>query len=142
MSDHAEITVTVKGWDEERVVEADASHAVARAVFTAAYAGDLTGESTTAIMLSYVAGDPSDPRSLEGPYTGYEQVTGTLAGRTGTFVFAVRGAHTGEVARTDVEIVEGSGTGELAGLRGRGGYAAGDMTYTLELDYQLDDELS
>lgn len=131
----ARITVTGKSWDEKRVVEADAVHAVASATFTTAYAGDLVGESTCALLINYVEGDAADPQSLAGPYVGYEQVSGTLAGRTGTFVLAAAGEHTGGVARTDVTVVPGSGTGELAGLRGSGHYAADAMEYTLTLDY-------
>ncbi|MGH8960317.1 MAG: DUF3224 domain-containing protein [Jatrophihabitantaceae bacterium] len=135
---HATITVTGKSWDEKRVAEADAVHAIASATFTTTYAGDLVGESTCALLINYVDGDPADPHSLVGPYVGYEQVTGTLAGRIGTFVLAASGDHSGGVARADVFVVPGSGTGELAGLRGTGHYAADAMEYTLTLDYEFD----
>ena len=79
-------------------------------------------------------GDPADPHSLVGPYIGYELVRGTLDGRTGTFVLAASGDHSGGVARTDVTVVPGSGTGELAGLRGAGHYAADAMEYTISHD--------
>ena len=137
MTDTATITVTAKTWDEQRLVEADAQHAVARAVYTTELSGDVEGSSTAALLLSYVRGGADRPQSLEGPYVGYEQVTGTLAGRTGTFVLALRGAHTEGVARTDCEIVEESGTDELAGITGAGHYAADAMTYTMTLDYTL-----
>lgn len=133
----AKITVTGKSWDEARVAEADPVHAVARAVFTTTYAGDLVGESTCALTICYVDGGPADPHSLVGPYTGHEQVSGELAGRTGTFVLAASGDHSGGVARTDVRIVPGSGTGELAGITGHGSYAADAMEYELTLEYSL-----
>jgi hypothetical protein len=137
MATQAVVTVTGKTWEEDRIASADASHSVAKAVFTTTYAGDIEGESTCGLLISYIDGDPEKPETLVGPYVGYEQVTGTLAGRKGTFVLAARGNHTGGVARTDVEVVEGSGTGELVGLRGKGSYAADAMTYTLTLDYDL-----
>ena len=136
-SQTATVTVTATSWTEERVVEADAQHAVARAVYTTELAGDVQGSSTAALLLTYVRGTADDPHSLEGPYVGYEQVNGTLAGRTGTFVLALSGAHTGGVARTDCEVVAGSGTGDLAGIIGSGSYAADAMTYTMTLDYSL-----
>lgn len=138
MTKTATVSVTGRSWDEDRLTEIDATHAVARAVFTTSYAGDIVGSSTAALLISYVGGDASDPHSLVGPYVGYEQVTGTLDGREGSFVLATRGEHTGGVARTEVEVVAGSGTGGLAGLRGSGRYAADAMTYTLTLDYDLD----
>lgn len=134
---HAGITVTGKSWEEARVVEADPVHAIVSAKFTTTYAGDLVGESTCALLITYLDGDPADPASLVGPYLGYEQVTGTLAGRTGTFVLAATGDHRGCVARTEVTVVPDSGTGELAGLCGSGHYAADAMEYTLSLDYDF-----
>jgi uncharacterized protein DUF3224 len=134
---HASVTVTGKSWDESRVAEVDHVHAIARATFTTAYAGDIEGESTCCLLLSYVGGDADKPETLVGPYVGYEQVTGTLAGRRGTFVLEERGEHSGGVARTEVRVVPDSGTGELAGLRGEGSYAADAMEYTLTLDYDI-----
>jgi hypothetical protein len=87
--------------------------------------------------LAYVDGDPDKPETMVGPYVGYEQVTGTLDGRSGTFVLEARGEHTGGVATTEVRVVPESGTGQLAGLRGEGRYAADAMEYTMKLDYDL-----
>jgi Protein of unknown function (DUF3224) len=134
----AKITITGKTWDEDRVGEAGPSHAVAQARFTTEWRGDITGSSTCWLLISYVGGDPADPHSLVGPYTGYEQVTATIDGRSGSFVLATTGAHTGGVARTEVRVVPGSGTGELAAISGAGSYAADAMEYTLALDYELD----
>jgi hypothetical protein len=138
MTSTALITVSGKTWDEKKIAETDSVHAVAAATFTTEYRGDLVGESTAGLLICYVDGDPADPHSLVGPYTGYEHVRGTLAGRTGTFVMATSGNHAGGVARTDVRIVDGSGTGELAGISGSGHYAADAMEYTLTLDYTFD----
>lgn len=137
-SKHAKVAVTAKSWDESRIAEADAGRAVARVTFATSYAGDIEGESTNCLLICYVGGDPDKPETLVGPYLGYEQVTGTLAGRSGTFVLEARGEHSGGVARTDVRVVPESGTGELGGLRGEGSYAAGSMEYTLTLDYELE----
>ena len=139
-SQHATIVVTGTSWEEKRIAEADAVHAVAAATFTTSYAGDLVGESTCGLLISYLGGSPDDPGSLVGPYTGYEQVTGTLAGRTGTFVLAASGTHSEGVARTELRVVPGSGTGELAGLRGEGHYTADAMQYKMELRYDFDQE--
>ena len=112
-------------------------HAVAQATFTTTNAGDVEGESTCSLLIADVGGEPDKPETMVGPYAGYEQVTGTLAGRSGTFVLEARGDHSDGVARTDVRVVPGSGTGGLTGLRGEGSYAATAMEYTLTLDYDL-----
>jgi hypothetical protein len=136
-ANHATITVTGKSWDESRIAEADPIHAIARATFTTTYAGDAEGESTACLLLSYVGGDADKPETLVGPYLGYEQFTGTLAGRRGTFVLEARGEHSGGVARTELRVVPESGTGALSGIRGEGSYAADAMEYTLTLNYDL-----
>lgn len=136
-AEHATITVTVKNWTESRLAEVDPVHAVAQATFTTTWAGDVAGESISCLLLAYVDGDPDKPETLVGPYVGYEQVTGTLAGRSGTFVLEARGDHRDGVARTEIRVVPDSATGELAGLRGEGSYAATAMEYTLSLDYDI-----
>ena len=133
----ASITVTAKTWEENRVGDVDPAHAVAQARFTTEWRGDVTGTSTCWLLISYVAGDPADPQSLEGPYVGYEQVQATIGDRSGTFVLAATGEHTDSAARTSVTVVPGSGTGDLAGITGSGSYAATAMEYTLKLDYRL-----
>lgn len=134
---HATITVGVKSWDESPVA-GDAVPYLARLGYDTVYSGDLEGESTVALLASYLEGDAAEPHTLVGPYRGYERVVGTLAGRSGTFVLAADGYHGGGAARTELTVVPGSGTGGLAGLRGRAEYAATGMEYILELDYDLD----
>lgn len=133
----ATVTIEARTWTEERIAETDASHAVSRVVFTTEWSGDVVGSSTCGLMIDYVDGDPEHPETLSGPYVGYEQVTGTLEGRTGSFVLAARGSHGEGAARTDVEVVPDSATGDLAGLRGSGSYAATAMAYTLTFDYDF-----
>ena len=57
-------------------------------------------------------------------FVGVERVTGTLAGREGTFVLQDSGTVEGDVVSGEWFVVPGSGTGGLAGLRGTGGFRA------------------
>lgn len=136
-SRHAVVTVTGKSWNEQPVAELG-PRSLARAEFTTSYAGDIVGESTCWLQIAYVDGDPDDPHSLVGPYSGFELVRGTVDGRSGSFVLAATGDHRDGAARTEVRVVDGSGTGELAGVRGAGSYTAEAMEYTLKLDYDID----
>lgn len=90
--------------------------------------GDLEGESVVE-MLSARGGE------LAGTYVALEHITGTLHGASGSFVLQHGATAFGdERAGTSwAEVVPGSGTGELAGLDGRGSVAHG----LLELDYDL-----
>ncbi|GAA1114420.1 hypothetical protein GCM10009642_60870 [Nocardiopsis metallicus] len=75
-----------------------------------------------------------------GTFTGLELVTGTLDGRAGTFVLAERGSFTADgTVHGHIEVVEGTGTGDLAGLRGTGSfvYRNGQRAFPYNLDFEL-----
>jgi hypothetical protein len=105
---------SIEGWDPQAVDEATdgatADLALGRVAFRKTYKGDdLTGTSVATML-----------NCGQLAYTAMERVSGTLGGRTGSFVLmhgAAPGGYRPDVA-TGV-IVAGSGTGELAGLSGR-----------------------
>ena len=70
-------------------------------------------------------------------YVAMEKVTGTLKGRTGTFVLQ----HTGTMNRGEpqlsVTVVPDSGTGQLAGLSGKMTINIADGKHSYEFDYTL-----
>jgi Protein of unknown function (DUF3224) len=107
---------TIKSWDERLFAELEGAPKLTQARVTATYGGDLDGEGTSTLVMAYDGADAS--------YTGYERVVGSLSGRSGSFVLRLAGGFEQGAARTDWTVVEGSGTGELAGLRGEGGYVA------------------
>jgi hypothetical protein len=71
----------------------------------------------------------------DATYAGYERVVGTLGGRSGSFVLRLAGGFEEGTARTTWTVVEGTGTGDLAGLEGEGGYVARHSQ--LEIAYEL-----
>ena len=71
-------------------------------------------------------------------YAGYSVLTGTLEGKSGSFIIYEAGTWANGVASSRWEIVQNSGTGELKGLRGTGSYAAEhDKTVHYELNWEL-----
>lgn len=84
---------------------------------TETFSGDVEGEGIGRVIQA-VRGDGS------ATFTGLERVRGTLAGRRGTFLLDVRGTVAGKAMNAQWSVVAGSGTGELAGLRGDGGFTA------------------
>ena len=75
----------------------------------------------------------------DATYTGYERFTGSLGGRAGSFVLRLDGGFEKGVARTSWTVVEGTGTGDLTGLTGEGGYVArqGEPEVAYELRWSL-----
>jgi hypothetical protein len=107
---------TIKSWDEQPFAELEGAPKLTQARVTTTYTGDLDGEATSTLVMAYDGADAS--------YAGYERVVGSLGGRSGSFVLRLAGGFEQGAARTDWTVVEGSGTGELAGLQGEGGYVA------------------
>jgi hypothetical protein len=81
------------------------------------FSGDIEADGVTEFLqAAHVDGSAS--------FVGLERVIGTLGGRSGTFLLQDAGTVTGSVVNGDWFVVPGSGTGELAGLRGEGGFQA------------------
>jgi len=57
-------------------------------------------------------------------FVGIERVTGELGGRRGTFLLQDAGTVQDNIVSGDWFVIAGSGTGQLAGLRGEGGFRA------------------
>jgi len=57
-------------------------------------------------------------------FVGIERVTGTIAGKKGTFLLQDSGIVSGDAVHGDWFVIPGSGTGQLTGLRGRGEFRA------------------
>ena len=95
------------------------------------FSGDIAGDGSVRWLMVY--GDDGTAR-----FVGLQKVDGALADRHGTFVLETAGNFDGQMARWEATVVAGSGTGELAGLRGSGRFGAvhgPEATY--EIDYQL-----
>ena len=98
------------------------------------YDGDVRGRSATLFTAAY------DQATGQGTYLAMEAFEGSVDGRAGTFAY-VHSATTSGSDRTHEYflVVPGSGTGELAGMRGDGSLAidAGG-THRVTFEYELD----
>lgn len=131
MAIHAEGTFTVQSWDESTYQELGGAAKLSKARMTFGYSGELQAEGTSDTLMCYA----DDGTAV---YTGLDRMVGELAGRSGSFVLLSRGAYADGTARTAWQVVDGSGTGELAGLRGTGSaVAASGPGGTFSLDCEL-----
>lgn len=137
MSTRATASFDVTGWDESPYDEPEDGPRLARATVTKVFRGDLEAESTAEVLLCQR--DASD-LSAGGGYIASERVVGRLGGRSGTFVLQHGGlGGAGTAPRTFGHVVPGSGTGDLAGLRGEIEIRVdADGSHTLTLDYDIE----
>ena len=71
-------------------------------------------------------------------YVAMERVTGTLKGRTGSFVLQHSATMTRGATKANIAVVPDSGTGELQGISGTMTITvAGDGSHSYEFDYKI-----
>ena len=93
--------------------------------------GDIEATALTRYLLQY-------PTAETCHYSGYLVVDGKIGGRSGRFIIYEIGDWTKGLAASRWQILEGSGTDELRGLKGAGKYEAQhDKTVHYELSYEL-----
>jgi Protein of unknown function (DUF3224) len=96
------------------------------------FSGDIEGSG----VVEFLQAERADGSAS---FVGIERVTGNIHGRAGTFLLQDQGTLEGGTVSGTWLVVPGSGTGELTGLRGEGGFTAqlgqgADIT----LDYWFD----
>ena len=131
MTTQAKGTFTVSAWDENTYNELGNGGKLTKAHVTFGLEGDIQGEAGWEAVMCY---QPDG----NAAFTGFQHTTGTLGGKRGGFVLRADGTFSDGQARTYWQVVDGSATGELAGLRGSGtavttGGAGGDFTFDYEL---------
>jgi hypothetical protein len=130
MATHASGTFEVKLVPQPPEDKAEGS-TLARMSIDKQFHGDLEATSKGQ-MLSAV----TDVKGSAG-YVAIERVTGTLQGRTGSFVLQHAGTMTRGAPQLSVTVVPDSGTGQLAGLTGKMTINITDGKHSFDFDYTL-----
>ena len=121
-------------WEESELATIDGLAKMTRASCRQRYEGDIDGESVLEYTMIYgEAGAAS--------FVGLERIQGVVLGRSGSFVLRHIGRFEGGTAKMQLEVIEGVGTGALAGLRARGAFEsphAESYTVTLDVEAGLD----
>lgn len=125
-------TFTVSSWDEDSYAELDAGGKLTKARVTFGFSGDLEAQGQWDAVMCY-------REDGTAAFTGYQRTEGSLAGRSGSFVLRADGNFEGGEARSSWQVVDGSTSGELRGLRGSGtAVSTGAPGGTFTLEYELD----
>ncbi|GAA4131732.1 DUF3224 domain-containing protein [Actinomadura keratinilytica] len=135
MTSHASGTFDIDAWEAAEPYAEHDGAALTRVRVRKTFHGDLVGTSTAELITVETAAGPA-------AYVGIETVAGILHGREGAFVLQhSAGSEDGTPATQWLRwlIVPTSGTGELAGIRGRGQITVeADGGHRWSLEYSLD----
>jgi hypothetical protein len=105
---------------------------IGRVILDKKFHGEL--EATSHGVMLFPTGTPKDT----GGYVAMEIVSGTLAGRTGTFALQHSGTMNAGTYSLSVLVVPGSGTNQLAGLTGKMNInIAADGKHSYDFQYTL-----
>ena len=129
---HATGRIDVQTYQPQPYEEVDEGPNLVEIHVSEAFSGDVEGAGI-ARFLQAVRDDGS------ASFVGIERVTGSVGGRTGSFLLQDAGTLEENTVEGEWFVVPGSGTGELRGLRGEGGFIAElGQHATITLDYWFD----
>jgi hypothetical protein len=132
MTTHAsgsfDVTLTPQAPDEAT------GAALGRLVIDKQFHGDLEATSKGQMLAAGTAVEGS------AGYVAIEQATGTLHGRSGSFVLQHNGTMTRGAGQLTITVVPDSGTGELAGLAGTMTINIVDGKHLYEFEYSLGEQ--
>jgi hypothetical protein len=127
VSTQATGTFKIDSWDEEPYADK-----LTRAQVKATYSGDIEGQGETEWLMCYREDKTAD-------FVGFQRIVGRVGERSGSFVLETTGAFDGTEASGPLTVVQGSGTGELAGIVGSGTLRApmgGEPAVSLDYDFE------
>ena len=126
---HASAAFQIDSWNDEIFDERDGTK-LGRAQLAKTFSGDIEAHSTVEILTAQA------PQG-SAAYVGLERLTGSVRGRSGSFVL-VHTATDPRARAVPVSVLPNSATGELTGLHGRGEIERhADGSHTFTLDYEL-----
>ncbi|HEX2818941.1 MAG TPA: DUF3224 domain-containing protein [Streptosporangiaceae bacterium] len=126
---HAKAIITVHKYEPAAYDEPANGPVLTRIHVQESFSGDIEGDGVVEFLQ---AAQPDGSAS----FVGIERVTGRLAGRAGTFLLQDAGTVEGSVVSGEWFVVPGSGTSQLSGLRGEGGFRANlGESAQVHLDY-------
>ena len=113
----AQAVITVQKYEPVGYDEPAQGPALTRIHVEESFSGDITGDGVVEFLQAAQADGSAS-------FVGIERVTGTIAGSNGTFLLQDAGTVQDNIVSGDWFVIPGSGTGQLAGLRGEGGFRA------------------
>jgi Protein of unknown function (DUF3224) len=114
---HATGKIDVKTYEPTTYDQPTEGPALVRIHVVEDFSGDIDGEGVAEFLQTARGED-------EASFVGVERVSGRIGDKSGTFVLQDQGTLKGTTVSGTWFVVPGSGTGELQGLRGEGGFEA------------------
>ena len=130
-------TYSVSKWEESPVrPDADGMRAT-RVSAEFLFTGGIEGVAHVEYLMFYTVFDEKNMHNSQASYVGQIKIIGTVTGKIGSFALADFGRFKSGLARSEVEIIIGSGTGELHSISGLGSYLSDSSGSRWELELEF-----
>jgi hypothetical protein len=127
-----QLTTRAKGtFDVKLIPQATEDATLGRMSIDKEFHGDLDGTSTGQMLTAGTSVTGS------AGYVAIERVTGTLQGRSGSFVLQHSGTMTRGAPQLTITVVPDSGTGQLVGLTGKMAITIADGKHFYDFEYTI-----
>ena len=113
----ATCTFKVESWDEQTLEDGTQGRRSTHAVVRQSVSGDVTGAGRADWLMFYRPDGTAD-------YVGLQRVEGRFGDGAGTFTCSSVGTFDGKTAEGTLSVLDGSGTGDLAGATGAATFRA------------------
>ncbi|MBE0538945.1 MAG: DUF3224 domain-containing protein [Ignavibacterium sp.] len=130
-------TYTVNKWDENLYEQISSEMKITKATVEYSMSGQINGKALVEYLMFYKYFDANDQHKSSAIYIGLIRFIGSVQGKEGSFVIEDRGTFENGAASSTLQIIAGSGMGELEGIKGTGRYSATQDGAQIELDYNL-----
>ncbi len=130
-------TYAVKKWEENLYEQISSEMKMTKATVEYEISGQINGKAFVEYLMFYKYFDANDQHKSSAIYIGLIRFIGNVQGKEGSFVIEDHGTFENGAASSTLQIIAGSGMGELEGIKGTGRYSATQDGAQIELDYNL-----
>lgn len=130
-------TYGVKKWEENVYEQISSEMKMTKASVKYSIEGEINGKANVEYLMFYKYYDANDQHKSSAVYIGIMRFTGSLQGKEGSFAIEDHGTFENGEANSTLQIIAGSGMGELKSIQGTGRYSANQNGAQIELDCTL-----
>ena len=130
-------TYGVKKWEENVYEQISSDMKMTKASVEYTMSGEFNGKAVVEYLMFYKYYNANDPHKSSAVYIGIMRFTGSVSGKEGSFAIEDHGTFENGIASSTLQIIAGSGMGELKNIQGTGRYSADHDGAHIELDYTL-----
>ncbi len=130
-------TYGVKKWEENVYEQISAEMKMTKASVEYTMSGEINGKSLVEYLMFYKYYNANDQHKSSAIYIGIMRFIGSMLGKEGSFAIEDHGTFENGEANSTLQIIAGSGMGELKSIQGTGRYSANQDGAQIELNYTL-----